>query len=34
MEEWWRTATADALEERRRTATTNALEITAWFPQG
>jgi hypothetical protein len=34
MEEWWRTATADALEERRRTATTDALEITAWFPQG
>jgi hypothetical protein len=34
MEKWWRTATADALEERRRTATTNALEITAWFPQG
>jgi len=34
MEEWWRTATADALEERRRTATTDALEIMAWFPQG
>jgi hypothetical protein len=33
MEEWQRTATADALEERQRTATTNALEITAWFPQ-
>jgi len=29
MEEWWRTATADALEKRRGTATTNALEVTA-----
>jgi len=34
MEEWWRTATADALEKWRGTATTNALEVTAWFPQG
>jgi len=34
MEAWWRTATADAMEARRRTATTNALEVTAWYPQG
>jgi hypothetical protein len=29
MEEWWRTATPDALEERRGSATTDALEVTA-----
>jgi hypothetical protein len=33
MEEWWRTATAESLEERRRTATSESLEVTAWFPQ-
>lgn len=33
MEKWWSTAAADSLEKRRRTATTNALEITAWDPQ-
>jgi hypothetical protein len=33
MEAWWRTATARALEARRRTATSSALEVAAWFPK-
>jgi hypothetical protein len=33
MEEWWRTVATESLEERRRTATAESLEVTAWVPQ-
>jgi hypothetical protein len=33
MEEWWRTTATESMEERRRAAATESLEITACFPQ-